>query len=136
MKMKRVLAVVLAASMVFGATGCMKKDNGKKAKENRKAVEVPADIWEPYEEEVTLNTVMAENAAIRWKDGDDYDNNPWYREYKERFNIQVKNDWVSNDYKTKLNLSIAVGNLPDVFTVDSQQLKELQLSLIHIWDEK
>ena len=34
MKMKRVLAVVLAASMVFGATGCMKKDNGKKAKDN------------------------------------------------------------------------------------------------------
>ena len=140
MKMKRVLAVVLAASMVFGATGCMKKDNGKKAKENRKAVEVPADIWEPYEEEVTLNTVMAENAAIRWKDGDDYDNNPWYREYKERFNIQVKNDWVSNDYKTKLNLSIAEGNLPDVFTVDSQQLKELQEAdliwdLSEIWEE-
>ena len=90
--------------------------------------------------EVTLNTVMAENAAIRWKDGDDYDNNPWYREYKERFNIQVKNDWVSNDYKTKLNLSIAEGNLPDVFTVDSQQLKELQEAdliwdLSEIWEE-
>lgn len=140
MKMKRVLAVVLAASMVFGATGCMKKGNDKKAKENRKAVEVPADIWEPYEEEVTISTVMPENAAIRWEEGDDYDNNPWYREYKERFNVQVTNDWVSNDYNTKLNLSIAEANLPDVFTVNSQQLEELKEAdliwdLSEIWEE-
>lgn len=140
MKMKRVLAVVLAASMVFGATGCMKKGNDKKAKENRKAVEVPADIWAPYEEEVTISTVMPENAAIRWEEGDDYDNNPWYREYKERFNIQVTNDWVSNDYSTKLNLSIAEADLPDVFTVNSQQLEELKEAdliwdLSEIWEE-
>lgn len=133
MKMKRVLAIVLAASMVFGATGCMKKSNGKQEKENRKAVETPADIWEPYEEEVTLHTVMAENSAIKWEEGDDYDNNPWYREYKKRFNVQVKNDWVSNDYSTKLNLSIAEGNLPDVFTVNAQQLEELQEADL-IWD--
>lgn len=133
MKMKRVLAIVLAASMVFGATGCMKKSNGKQEKENRKAVETPADMWEPYEEEVTLHTVMAENSAIKWEEGDDYDNNPWYREYKKRFNVQVKNDWVSNDYSTKLNLSIAEGNLPDVFTVNAQQLEELQEADL-IWD--
>lgn len=138
MQMKRALAVVLAASMVFGAAGCGKIESGKSesgtsAAENKTAVEVPEDIWEPYAEEVTLSTVLSENAAIKWEEGDDYDDNPWYREYKERFNVQVKNDWVSNDYRTKLNLSIAEGNLPDVFTVNSQQLKELQAADL-IWD--
>ena len=140
MKMKKVLTVILASSMVLLATGCMKKNDSKKQNKNRETVEAKTDIWAPYDEEVIIRTVMSENAAIRWEDGDNYDNNPWYREYKERFNIQVKNDWVSNDYKTKLNLSIAEGNLPDVFTVNAQQLKELQAAdliwdLSEIWEE-
>lgn len=140
MKMKRVLALALAVSMVIGSTGCMKKEDSKKTDKNRKAVAVPEDIWEPYEEEVTLTTVLAENSAIRWEEGDNYDNNPWYREYKDRFNVQVKNEWVSNDYNTKLNLTIAEGNLPDVFTVNAQQLEELQEAdliwdLSEIWEE-
>lgn len=140
MKMKKTLMIGMAASLLLFATGCMKKANSKKANQNRETVEAPKDIWTPYEEEVILRTVMSENSAIRWENGDDYDNNPWYREYKERFNIQVKNDWVSNDYKTKLNLSIAEGNLPDVFTVSAQQLKELEAAdliwdLSEIWEE-
>ncbi len=52
-------------------------------------------------------------------------NNSWYRAYKDRFNIQVENLWVSNDYNTKLNLAIASGELPDVFRVTGQQLVQL-----------
>ena len=48
------------------------------------------------------------------------------RAYKDQFNIQVVNDWVSNDYTTKLNLSIADKSIPDVFFVDAQQLKQLK----------
>lgn len=125
MKMKRVLAVILAASMVFGATGCMKKSSGKKTVENRKAVEAPEDIWAPYEEEVTLTTAVYENTALVFKEGDDWDNNPWYREYKKDFNINVVNEWVTKDYATKRNLAIAENNVPDVFTVGTQQLHEL-----------
>lgn len=140
MKGKRVLAVLLAATMVTGAAGCMTKSSSSTEKKNRTAVEVPEDIWEPYEEEVTITTAMSENSAIKWEEGDDYDNNPWYREYKDRFNIQVKNDWISSDYATKLNLSIAEGNIPDVVTVNSQQLKELKEAdliwdLSEIWEE-
>lgn len=133
MKMKRVLAAVLAASMVVGAAGCMKKADENKKNEKKDAVAIPEDIWEPYEEEVLLNVVNRENPTYRFQDGDDYDNNPWYREYKERFNVKVKNKWVSADYSTKLNLSIAEGDLPDVFAVGAQRLKELQASDM-IWD--
>lgn len=133
MKMKRVLAMVLVASMVFGATGCMKKDAGKEVKKDRKAVAVPEDIWEPYEEEVTISTIQYENVAIHWDEGDDYDDNPWYREYKERFNINVENEWVSSDNATKINLAIAEGDTPDVFSVNAQQLEELKEADM-IWD--
>ena len=40
---------------------------------------------------------------------------------------------MSNDYKTKLNLTIADGNLPDVFSVSSQQLQQL-IDADLIWD--
>lgn len=140
MKMKRVLAVVLAASMVFGATGCMKKDTGSEVKKNRKAVAVPEDIWEPYEEEVTISTIQYENAGIQWDEGDGYDNNPWYREYKDRLNINVENEWVSSDNATKINLAIAEGDIPDVFSASSQQVEELKEAdmiwdLTEIWEE-
>ncbi|MGN0250775.1 MAG: extracellular solute-binding protein [Oliverpabstia sp.] len=126
---KRVLAVILAGCTVFGMTGCMKKtETSKKAADDAEAVEVPEDIWEPYAEEVTLSTVLQENSGITWENGDDYENNTWYRAWKEKFNVKVVNDWVSNDYATKLNLSIAEGNLPDVFKVNAQQLQELQES--------
>lgn len=133
---RRVIAVLLAATMVVGLTGCMKSGNAggsAKDKKAQKAVEVPEGLWDPYEEEVTISTVLPENPGIQWREGDSYDDNPWYREYKERFNIKVVNDWVSNDYSTKLNLTIADGSIPDVFCVNSQQLGELQEADM-IWD--
>ena len=140
MKMKKLVTMGMAASLLLLTAGCMKKNDSKKESANREVVETPKDIWAPYEEEIVIRTVVSENSAIRWEEGDSYDDNPWYREYKDRFNIQVKNDWVSNDYKTKLNLSIAEGNLPDVFTVNAQQLKELEKAdliwdLSEIWEE-
>lgn len=136
MKAKRIIAVLLSACMVVGMTGCMKSGgNGTSVKEkkDRKAVEVPEELWDPYEETVTITTAGPELGAVRWREGDDYDNNPWTRAYKDRFNIKVVNDWISNDYNTKLNLAIADGSIPDVFYVGSQQLRELQEADM-IWD--
>lgn len=32
-----------------------------------------------------------ENSGTEFQNGDDYGNNPWYRAYKERFNIDLQN---------------------------------------------
>nr|WP_317449920.1 extracellular solute-binding protein [uncultured Sellimonas sp.] len=128
-KRTRVIAALLSVCMMFGMTGCMKSGNegaAGKSQKDTKAVEVPEGLWDPYEETVTISTVLPENAGIQWDEGDSYDDNPWYRAYKDQFNIQVVNDWVSNDYTTKLNLSIADKSIPDVFFVDAQQLKQLK----------
>lgn len=132
---KRVLAALLAGSMVFGLAGCMTKSDNKTtdAGATQEKVEVPDGPLEPYSETVHVSTVLPENAGIQWADGDSYDDNPWYRAYKEQLNIEVTNDWVSNDYTTKLNLTIADGNLPDVFRATSQQLQQL-IDADLIWD--
>lgn len=91
------------------------------------------DIWAPYDETVTISTVTSESASATYPEGDDVTNNVWIRAYKERFNIEVVTDWVSDEYDTKINLSIAEGNLPDVFHVNSAQLQQL-IDADLIWD--
>jgi putative aldouronate transport system substrate-binding protein len=105
-------------------TGCMSKPSTPTA-ETTPRVEPPADIWAPYDEEVTVTAFVPENSGTEFQGDDDYGNNPWYRAYKERFNINLQNKWVSNDYDTKLNLAIADKDLADVFYVDSARLNTL-----------
>lgn len=131
---KRIIAALLAGCMVFGMTGCMTQSgNGGKKGETQKKVEETEGPLAPYKETVKISTVMPENAGIQFQEGDSYDDNPWYREFKERLNIEVTNDWVSNDYNTKLNLSIADGNIPDVMFVNKQSYQEL-VNADLIWD--
>lgn len=129
--MKRLLALGLSCVLAVSLAGCMSKGNGGsggKSSSSGEGVPVPEGVFEPYEKEVTLTTVVEENAGIQFQNGDTYDDNTWYRAYKDRFNIEVKNLWVSNDYNTKMNLTIADGSLPDVFRVTGQQLVQLQQS--------
>ncbi|KRE48431.1 extracellular solute-binding protein [Paenibacillus sp. Soil724D2] len=78
-----------------------------------------------YEEPVTIHTVRETNAAIEFPKGDDMKNNIWTRAYKERFNINVVTDWVSDDYETKMNLAISSGKTPDIYRVNASQLQKL-----------
>lgn len=78
-----------------------------------------------YEETVTIHTVRAEYASAHFPEGDDMTQNIWTRAYKERFNIEVVTDWVTDEYETKLNLAISSNQLPDVFHVNPTQLQQL-----------
>lgn len=91
------------------------------------------DIWAPYEDTVTITTVKTENSGTTYPEGDDMSNNVWIRAYKDKFNVEVVTDWVSDEYDTKINLSIAEGNLPDIFSVNASQLEQL-IEADLIWD--
>ena len=124
MKAKRILAMTAAAVMGLSLIGCGGSGSGSAAS-STPAVEAPEDIWAPYEETVTVTTVGEENSGTAFQGDDDYQHNPWYQAYKDRFNIDLQNVWISNDYTTKLNLAIADGDLPDVFHVNASQLTQL-----------
>ncbi len=122
--LSRICALALLGTLVLGSTGCMSKSSVKNTVSTAR-VEPPADIWAPYDETVVITTMGEENSGIEFQGDDDYENNPWYRAYKDRFNIELKNKWISNDYGTKLNLAIADKDIADVFYVDSARLTTL-----------
>lgn len=120
----RICAMLMGVASVISLAGCMSKPSTSTVQGSAK-VEAPEDIWAPYSETVVITTMGEENSGTEFQNGDDYGNNPWYRAYKERFNIDLQNKWISNDYSTKLNLAIADRDIADVFYVDSARLKTL-----------
>ena len=144
---KKLVAALMAAVMATTMCACTGEKNDKSAEQNETTEksktdatnsetsesEGKVDIWEPYDETVTLHTVTSEMASAVYPEGDDVTNNVWTREYKSRFNVEVITDWVSDEYDTKLNLSIAEGDLPDVFHVNESQLQQL-VDADLIWD--
>ena len=139
-KYMRICALIMVMISLFSLAGCISKPSTSTSQGNASQgnasqgnasqgsaqVEAPEDIWAPYPETITITTFAEENAGIQFQNDDDYGNNPWYRAYKDRFNIDLQNKWVSNDYWTKLNLSIADKDIADVFYVDAARLTTLQ----------
>ena len=126
--LKIAAAAVLCVVMLLGLVGpfrLVKKPATSSENFSSEAVEPPEDIWAPYEEMVVITTMGEENSGTAFQGDDDYQNNPWYQAYKDRFNIDLHNKWISNDYGTKLNLSIADADIADVFYVDSARLTTL-----------
>jgi putative aldouronate transport system substrate-binding protein len=125
MKKKRIIALLTMVTLLTGTLTACGGSSDSATSSNTLVIEDTDDIWAAYDETVTITTVVEENSGTVFYDGEDWDNNAWYDAYKDRFNIQVENLWVSNDYGTKLNLAIADGDLPDVFHVDASQLQQL-----------
>lgn len=127
---KRLMYAFLAFVLVL-LTACNSanpnRSAGNGAKPNQ-ALTADGDIdyaFGAYDETVTIHTVRGEYASAQFPDGDDMTSNVWTRAYKERFNIEVLTDWVTDEYETKLNLAISSNQLPDVFHVNPTQLQQL-----------
>ena len=152
---KKAICVLMAAITAFSFLGCggsagqTQESNGSTQEATQEATEgttegttedtaqasapEDGDIWAAYDETVTISTVSPQNPSAVYPDGDDVTSNAWTRAYKEWFNIDVVTDWVSDEYDTKLNLSIAEGSIPDVFYVNASQLQQL-IDADMIWD--
>lgn len=124
---KKWAALVLAGCMLVSAAGCAAADKKQPAADTEvaSAAAQQRESWsEPYQETVTL-TVARQSVAYEFPEGDDITNNIWTRSFREKMNVEVVTDWVSDEYETKLNLAIASGDLPDVFVVNDVQLRQL-----------
>ena len=79
---------------------------------------------------ITITTVVSLSDAMQQYIGvkdDVQTNNSWYNGYEKDLGIHVENLWSvpGSQYQDKLNAQISAGDIPDVFNVNSSQLKTL-----------
>lgn len=83
----------------------------------------------PYDEMTTITMVHGYSTAVEnmmeklgERYGETYDNNRWTDIFRQCMNIDVQYQWWTHDddYNTKLRLSMASGDLPDIFVVNEQ----------------
>ncbi|WP_123039606.1 extracellular solute-binding protein [Cohnella candidum] len=86
-----------------------------------------ADPFGKYDQGIEISTVRILKNELKFQSGEDLDNNIWTRDLKDQLGITLKNKWVvkADQGAEKMNVSIASGDLPDVFAVNATQLKQL-----------
>ena len=112
------LAAVMVLSAVAG--GCGKNGNSGGTAANN---------YEPYgkyESEVTLKAVKSITSE-KFVNGDDISSNVWTRSYQDDLGIKVNYMWTvpESQYDQKMNITIASGDLPDIFAVSPKQYNQL-----------
>lgn len=135
--MKRLFSLLLALFMVLSLCTCGGAEKNGGPTKATKVVEattpfpsavINTDEDTPfgrYKETVGISTGTSELASAVYPEGDDITSNIWSRAYRERFNVRLVTDWVTDEYDKKINLAITSGDLPDVVHVNASQLKQL-----------
>jgi len=132
---KKFMVLFIVCVMTIGVVACSRNGGDSSspssdASQKTSSVESTAsselvDIWAPYNDAVTLTVGIPQNAGITFPEGQDYDKNIWYTMFKDEFNIQLENLWVSANHSTQVNLAMASDSLPDVFSTDGATLELL-----------
>ena len=75
------------------------------------------DQPDKYDPPVTLTRVVETDPALKLPPGDTYDDNVWTREIESALGVKLKTLWTADpaEYKPKLDLAVASGNIPDFF---------------------
>lgn len=122
-KITRILAVLLALSMLVGLTACAGGETsepsaGGEASASEVSVAENDGPLTPYEEPITITWAVQASPVQQFIDGDTYDDNVWSRLIKEKLNIDLEvafsADTTTDAYKQKMNVMLASGEFPDV----------------------
>lgn len=123
--LRKFASVLLVVMMVMSLTPAL----AQQTVGTREAQPVPEGDWlTPYPTVVNITTVKGQGMDVVFEPGDDSTNNPWTRAWLEKLGIEVTYDWIDDgntQYATKLNMTIASGNLPDVFKCNYVQFRQL-----------
>ncbi|GGD95067.1 extracellular solute-binding protein [Paenibacillus nasutitermitis] len=139
--MKRCLMFAAAAMLLF-MTACSSANDGANGNKNSlanttgkgnsdgagNAVNTPAaDPLGKYDPPVEVKTVRWLPPSLKFEKGDSMDNNIWYRSYEEELGIKLVNEWSvpQTQWQQKMNVTIASGDIPDILTVNANELKRL-----------
>jgi len=112
------------------SSGLASENSSKKTSDSSATSE--SKIWKKYSPEITVRMARYTDdvieATLSQLDGETIGDNRWLTLYKEKLGINIKYDWVAkgnNGYDTKLTLSIASRQLPDIFSVTPLQMNQL-----------
>ncbi|SDE26460.1 putative aldouronate transport system substrate-binding protein [Paenibacillus sp. UNCCL117] len=119
------LASVLTAGLVLG--GCSNNGTAEADKQSGTTQVKPEDPFGKYDPPIEVSTVRSVNQGFKYKDGDTIDNNIWTKIFMDQYGIKVKNLWVVDDsqYRQKLNISIASGDIPDFMLVNKEEMMRM-----------
>lgn len=85
------------------------------------------DIDSPYDPPIDISAWRFVSSAIQFENGDTIEDNIYIDRYLSDLGIKLTYDWAvaEEQYKAKMNASIASGDLPDLMWLESEQLKNL-----------
>lgn len=125
------LSLVLASTLIVNACSTL----GEPAA-NDSGQSPPAAVMKPndgpfvkYDPPIDASMALATISVLKLPPGDTWTENTWTRAYLEELGIKVSYKWtadrVTSAYQDKMNVSIASGDLPDIFMVNPQQYQQL-----------
>lgn len=97
------------------------------AGEANNAEQATIDINAKYDPPIEITGWRYTESTYQYENGDTIEDNIYTRTYEEDLGIKLKYTWTVplEQFKQKLNVSIAAGDLPDIMWVEAQQLAEL-----------
>ncbi|MDF2837884.1 MAG: hypothetical protein K0Q63_3524 [Paenibacillus sp.] len=109
------------------ATGTAQPGNSQGESSGNGEPAEKGDPFEKYDPPIEVHVARPVDQTWTYPKGDSIDDNVWYREYESLLGIKIVHDWtaLASEYNRKLNVSIASGALPEVFSVSASQLKQL-----------
>ncbi len=121
------LTVILAAVLVLGACGNEDKSADPPPSGGDAQMNVPGPLGK-YDPPIEVTTVRAVNQAFKYDPGKSINDNIWTDIFKEQYGITVKNLWAVDEsqYRQKLNVSIASGDISDFMNVTKEEMTRMQ----------
>ncbi len=118
------LASILAAAMLVSVSGCGNGSGSSNSTAAQTNGTVSGDTAKEIREVTAVRPIPDD---LKFPAGDTLDNNVWTRLYESELGIKLKYTWMTPiaQYEQKLNISIASNDIPDIFQVNSVQLKQL-----------
>ncbi|KEQ22279.1 extracellular solute-binding protein [Paenibacillus tyrfis] len=109
-----------ALAMSLAVTACSSNANESENKADNAASGQGSGVIE-------VSTVSPSDQYLKFDEGENFTKNAVYDAYEKDIGVKVTNKWVADtsQFKEKVKITIASGDLPDFFPVNATQLKEL-----------
>ncbi|MCM8711523.1 extracellular solute-binding protein [Clostridium sp. SYSU_GA19001] len=127
-KIRLLISLVLSFTLVSSVlSGCSSKSTNA---DSNKETQVSKGDGEPlgkYSPELNVTVANFMDSTVKFPQGQSNTDNVWTKAYKDNLGINVKTLWVvdTQQFEQKMNVTIASGDLPDIFPVTGKQLSQL-----------